>query len=103
MQALRKDAKSRRALVSCARLFHQVGASTEKALALIEANKKRSDLHKYLYMCIYMYRCKFGNNDYYASHHNSEEDCDQVIHEGLVCCPSAQRGWATSDPSSAFL
>ena len=38
LQALRKDAKSHRALVSCDRLFHQVGANTEKALALVEAN-----------------------------------------------------------------
>ena len=38
MQALRKDVKSRRALVSCDREFHQVGASTEKALALVETN-----------------------------------------------------------------
>ncbi|CAI7935212.1 PTPRF interacting protein alpha 3, partial [Podarcis lilfordi] len=38
LQALRKDVKSRRALVSCDRVFHQVGASTEKALALVETN-----------------------------------------------------------------
>ncbi|CAI5768306.1 Hypothetical predicted protein [Podarcis lilfordi] len=38
LQALRKDIRSCRAMVSRGRAFHQAGASVEKALALVEAN-----------------------------------------------------------------
>ena len=38
LQALRKEIKSCRALVSWDRASHQVGAITEKALALVEEN-----------------------------------------------------------------